>query len=250
MLYFSIRQAIRNLSKEQKGELLDAILEYADPDGGGKPDFGQDALLDMAWEFIAPALDRDDGEYAKKTTGRRYAAYCGACERNHIEPLSRDDWEAMDCPTYTQLRQREPAFPDAMPANAHNARNAGICGQRKPDTDSSSIPNTNTVSVSRTESETDTRAALLPDALLQELSPSVRDLFTEWMEYTSELGKKIARRSRERYAQELEDYAGEYGVAAVRALIDEAMRNGWRNLYFEKLEKNPHHYDPERFAPE
>ena len=271
MIYFTIRRGIRHLSQEQKGDLLDAILDYADPDNGKEPDFSADPILDTAWQFVIPALDKDDERYVKKSVGRKYSAYCGACDRNGIQPMSRDDWEAEGCLTYRELKQQGKLQMRALRANAR------ICEQCEPDTDTDaeSIPFPYTTSSSRTLSESESESPAPPEAAapplnpqndevsgkrwkdmtpneaLKNMPPTVKDACIEWMDYKAELGKRMAKKTRERYMEDFESYVAGYGIVAVQALINEAIRNGWNNLYWERLERNPNQYDPQRFpAPQ
>ena len=59
MLYFEIRDALRFLTLEEKGQLLDAVLEYGM--FGTVPEFA--GILGMAWAFVKPKLDVDAERY-------------------------------------------------------------------------------------------------------------------------------------------------------------------------------------------
>lgn len=90
MFYFDIRPALKFLSNEQMGLLFVAILEYGE--SGVLPDF-KDPLLNMAWSFVLPRIDRDAEAYDDKVEQRRYAGYCSAVRKKKMEPISYDDWK-------------------------------------------------------------------------------------------------------------------------------------------------------------
>ena len=92
MIYFSLRPALKYLNDDQLGQLLRAILDYAEY--GEIPDF-LEPLLAMAWSFVVSGIDRDWEAYKAKTEKRKYAAYCReALRRQKAEP-AYEDWEAM-----------------------------------------------------------------------------------------------------------------------------------------------------------
>ena len=70
MMYFDIRSGLKRLSKAEKGELFEAVLDYGE--FGVIPTF--DGLLGMAWDFIQPKIDRDAERYKKISEKRTEAA--------------------------------------------------------------------------------------------------------------------------------------------------------------------------------
>ena len=92
MLYFSLRSALNYLNDEQLGQLLRAILDYAEYDE--IPDF-PDPLLAMAWSFVVSGIDRDWEAYQIKTEKKRYAAFCREALRQRKDEPAYDDWKAM-----------------------------------------------------------------------------------------------------------------------------------------------------------
>ena len=58
MLYFDTRPCLKRLTNEQKGQLFEAILDYAE--FSVAPDFGDDIALSVCWDFIRPRIDRDN----------------------------------------------------------------------------------------------------------------------------------------------------------------------------------------------
>lgn len=92
MLYFDIRQPLSVLPYEEKGRLLDAILEYGEH--GTLPNF--DGMLALAWGFIQPKLDRDEESYENAKVQRRYAAFCKRRAGLNLPKISFDEWLRMD----------------------------------------------------------------------------------------------------------------------------------------------------------
>lgn len=71
-LYFEIRPTLKRLTNEQKGMLLDAILEYGE--FGILPSFEGDLALEITWDFIRPRIDADGERYRQNCEQRRKAA--------------------------------------------------------------------------------------------------------------------------------------------------------------------------------
>lgn len=92
MIYFSVRPALKYLDNEQLGQLLRAILDYAEY--AEVPDIA-DPLLAMAWSFVVSGIDRDWEAYQVKTEKRKYAAYCREALRNHKAEPSYEQWQKM-----------------------------------------------------------------------------------------------------------------------------------------------------------
>lgn len=63
MLYYEIRSALEHLSFDEKGQLLDAMLNYGEY--GEAPDF-TDPTLAVTWSFIAMRIDADHKRYQNK----------------------------------------------------------------------------------------------------------------------------------------------------------------------------------------
>lgn len=85
MLYFSIREPLQLLTLEEKGMLLDAVLEYGG--GGSLPVFG--GCLGMAWAFVRQQIDDDTKRYNdkceknKKAVANRWQKKAEEYERIH-----------------------------------------------------------------------------------------------------------------------------------------------------------------------
>lgn len=93
MIYFSLRPALKYLNDEQLGQLLRAILDYAEY--SEQPDF-VDPLLGMAWSFVVSGIDRDWEAYQTKVAKTQYAAYCREAKRNRKEEPTYEVWKEMN----------------------------------------------------------------------------------------------------------------------------------------------------------
>lgn len=62
MIYFELRLSLRRLSREEKGDLFDAILDYGET--GVLPDF--DGVLGVVWDFVQPRIDADANAYRER----------------------------------------------------------------------------------------------------------------------------------------------------------------------------------------
>lgn len=91
MFYFDIRPCIRRLSLEDKGQLFEAILDYAE--NGFEPEL--DGALGVAWDFIQPRIDRDSAQYEQKTEKNRYATFTRELKKQGHDAISFDDWKAL-----------------------------------------------------------------------------------------------------------------------------------------------------------
>lgn len=92
MLYFdTLCPALARLTNEQRGELLQGIVEYAQT--GAIPDL--DGMTGMAFDLLRPGIDRDAERYEDIREKRRYATYCREAERRGETPTSFEEWQLM-----------------------------------------------------------------------------------------------------------------------------------------------------------
>ena len=70
MLYFDLRNSLARLSYEEKGRILEAVLDYGQY--GVVPEF--DGMLGLAWDFISPRVDHDKTRYEEVSRRRSEAA--------------------------------------------------------------------------------------------------------------------------------------------------------------------------------
>ena len=88
MLYFDMLEPLRVLSDEEKGQLLQAILEYGQ--SGTVPEF--EGMLELAWGFVRPKIDRDKEEYERSVLRRKYATFCRERRRKKEPEMTFDQW--------------------------------------------------------------------------------------------------------------------------------------------------------------
>ena len=92
MLYFDIMEPIKVLPNEDKGRLLEAILEYGK--FGIVPEF--DGMLALAWGFVRPKIDRDREEYNRSVLRRQYATACRERKKKNQPEITFDEWLKTD----------------------------------------------------------------------------------------------------------------------------------------------------------
>lgn len=90
MLYFDMLPALKRLTKVQKADLFEALLEYAQ--FGVLPEFN-DIGISVAWDFIQPRIDRDAQAYELKCLKNQYSVYCRETKKNEQIPMLFDDWK-------------------------------------------------------------------------------------------------------------------------------------------------------------
>ena len=88
MLYFDILEPIKVLPDADKGRLLVAMLEYGQT--GKAPAF--DGMLELAWGFVKPKIDKDESEYNLSVLRRQYATACRDRKRKGEPEITFDEW--------------------------------------------------------------------------------------------------------------------------------------------------------------
>ena len=78
VLYHAIRKPLEKLNDEQRGQLFLAILNYSE--FGTEPDF-EDSSVDIAFEFIRDALDKDTAAWEEKSQRRAEAGSKGGKQK-------------------------------------------------------------------------------------------------------------------------------------------------------------------------
>lgn len=91
MFYFDVRPCIKRLNLNEKGQLFEAILDYAE--SGIEPEL--DGALGIAWDFIQPRLDQDAERYGNKVLQKQYAAFVRELKKRGSVVVSFDEWKNM-----------------------------------------------------------------------------------------------------------------------------------------------------------
>lgn len=89
MLYNDCLSAIRFLSLQKKGMLLDAVITYQLD--GEIPEVTKE--IKLLWEMMYPRLQLDRQKYMETSRRRQYAAYTGDMKRRGLEPLPFEAWD-------------------------------------------------------------------------------------------------------------------------------------------------------------
>jgi len=117
MLYFDIRPCLKRLSREEKGVLFEAILDYAEY--GMLPEV--DGVLGIAWDFIQPRLDRDRERY-ETISEKRTAAINARWEREREIQKNTNEYRSIQTiPTTTSPSTATTTSPPT--ATSSGARN-------------------------------------------------------------------------------------------------------------------------------
>ena len=99
MIYFDLLPALRSMTLKQKGELFQAIMDYAydrtEPEMKG--------FVGMAWHFVRPNIDRDSARYDRIVMRNCYARYAKRCKKEGVTPKAYGDW----CITYDPEKDGE-----------------------------------------------------------------------------------------------------------------------------------------------
>lgn len=141
MLYFELRPAAALLSFEEKGRLLDAILDYGDT--GLKPELETD-MLRMVWAFLAPRLDADRERYNAKCEKARE----NAAKRWTAEPCEGIQSYAPDANVNSNVNPTPTPSPTATTATAARGRALAV---EKPVQNPETVENTFTTCVRTVE---------------------------------------------------------------------------------------------------
>lgn len=95
MLYFDVRESIAQLSYEEKGMLLDAILDYGQK--RQEPDFANRTLT-LIWPFVRKDIHRDSERYKERQLHAKVAADKRWAKRNESMPE-----DAQACSTMPEM---------------------------------------------------------------------------------------------------------------------------------------------------
>ena len=89
MIYFADWRAVRRLSMEQRGELITAIMEFAE---NGVAQVSDDPLVAVVFDLLSEKVARDAATYRETCINRAYSTYCRECKKDGNEPVDRNTW--------------------------------------------------------------------------------------------------------------------------------------------------------------
>ena len=88
MVYFDMMGPLKVLPDTDKGRLFWAMLEYGQT--GKMPEF--EGMLELAWEFVKPKIDKDEAEYNLSVQRRQYATTCRERKKKGEPEISFEEW--------------------------------------------------------------------------------------------------------------------------------------------------------------
>lgn len=121
MLYFDMAEPIKGLGYEEKGRLLEAMLDYGQ--FGVIPEF--DGYLTIAWGFIRPKLDADAKRYRQKVVKNTYSSFCAKEKKNgNNSPMDFEEWCAKEGIDTTEWTQAVPTDTERYPTTTSKTETA------------------------------------------------------------------------------------------------------------------------------
>ena len=92
LLYFSEWHTVtRQLNMEQRGELVSALMQFAET--GEVPDI-KDLRTQILFDLLEEKTQKDAERYRESCIARAYSAYKGLCSRYGRIPASKEKWLA------------------------------------------------------------------------------------------------------------------------------------------------------------
>ena len=116
ILYFDMVAPLKRLGYEDKGKLLEAMLEYGQY--GVVPEL--DGVLPFIWDCIQPKLDADAKRYRKTVFQKTYSSYCAKEKKAGRVPMDFDDWCEKEGIDTTEWNRVEPCDTMRYPTEKGN----------------------------------------------------------------------------------------------------------------------------------
>ena len=89
IVYLDLLPQLEEYSSEEAGELLFAILRYAEY--GEIPEF-EDRGLRVIWREVRAKIDRDNEKYKTRVQDGAYGAYVKDCQRRGVNAAAKELW--------------------------------------------------------------------------------------------------------------------------------------------------------------
>lgn len=114
MVYFDLLEPLEELSTDEIGEFMLAMLYYGRD--GIEPDFSGNGMLRMLWKTEKPRCDRGKEKYFDTIEARKYAAFCREYAKQNgkeavppsLEEWKRNQMNSPDIKCNEQERKQEP----------------------------------------------------------------------------------------------------------------------------------------------
>ena len=128
ILYFDMVAPLKRLGYEEKGKLLEAMLEYGQ--FGVVPEL--DGVLPFIWDCIQPKLDADAKRYRKTVFQKTHASYCSKEKRAGRVPIDFEEWcerEGIDITTWNHVTPCDATRHPTETINTNTKSNISIDGK-------------------------------------------------------------------------------------------------------------------------
>lgn len=101
LFYFSDWRSIaRRLNTEQRGELVSAVMSFAET--GEVPDL-HDQMTAFAFDLLAEKVVRDGERYQERCLKNAHNTYQRECKKHGETPLPFDEWASSDVKRYRSI---------------------------------------------------------------------------------------------------------------------------------------------------
>lgn len=124
MLYFDVRDSIAQLTYEEKGMLLDAILDYGQKQQ--EPDFPERTLT-LIWPFVRKDIHRDSERYKERQAAGKKGAQRRWGETEEVsdsKPIANDSKDMANMPTSSPPSSPAAAAPSTAAAASETSSTA------------------------------------------------------------------------------------------------------------------------------
>lgn len=208
IFYTEYREAIEDMTDEEAGMLLKALISYAE----GEEIKIKDKAVRMVFLTIKPRLDRDRAKWQETVEKRREAGQKGG-EAN------------------ASKRKQTQAKEASASKSKQNVANQAVSVTV---TDSDSEYINNPACARARESQTQMFDRLITG---RALSKSTSDKLREWIEYKTGRNERYKEKGMTALITLAVNKCAEYGQNAVIDLIDQAMASGYKGITWDRLKK-------------
>ena len=101
MMYFEIYPCLELMTREEKGDLLEALMYY----GMTGKELELTGNLKLLWPLLKDRVDRDDNRYNRIVVRNQYASYVKSAQSKNQRTLSYEEWMEENYPNGIQLEE-------------------------------------------------------------------------------------------------------------------------------------------------